>query len=255
MRWNRGITNKYRVGVDGKHDLKCADPFGHEVECREALAKGGSAIRSWHLECTFRYSQGVRASHPGYFDVREKVCQALGGQNHGQRIQTPTGNQAVAIGVAPCDDSDGTQLFFHLDDAEGAGIFDGLDTGKFKRLTREKVRELALQLSTDNFELHALIKEVNPTFQYVIGAKSFSFARLGRFDIRDSICLKVGGLKHGQVVYNPVVDTATKQGVVIGVKLEDELPKLFVHLDGKPGAGCFEDHQDHQRHKFQVVGA
>ena len=243
------------MGVDGKHDLKSADPFSHEVDCREALAKGGSAIRSWHLQCTFRYSCGVRASRPEYLDVREEICQALGGQNHGQRVRTPTGNEAVAIGVAPCrHDSDSPQLFFHLDDAEGAGIFDGSDTGKFKRLTRQKVRELALQPSTDNDELDALTKEVNPTFQYVIGAKSFSFARLGRFDIRDSICLKVGGLKHGQVVYNPVVDTATKQGVVIGVKLEDELPKLFVHLDGKPGAGCLEDHERH-RHGFQVVGA
>ena len=84
------------------------------------------------------------------------------------------------------------------------------------------------------------------------GANSFAFSELGQFDIRDSICQKVGGLKHGQVVYHPGVDTATKQGVVIGVKLVKELPKLFVHLDGKPGAGCFEDHA---RHKFQVVRA
>lgn len=251
MRWNRGRTNKYRVGAEGKHDLKCADPFSHEVECREALAKGGSAIRPWHLQCTFRYSCGVIASHPEYFDVREEICQALGGQNHGQRVQAPTGDQAVAIGVAPCDDSDRTQLFFHLDQQEGAGIFDGSDTGKFKRLTRQKVRELALRPSTDNVELHALIKEVTPTFQYVTAAKSFAFASLDRFDIRDSICQKVGGLKHGQVVYHPGVNTATKQGVVIGVQVVHELPKLFFHWDGKPGAGCLEDHG---RHTFQVVG-
>lgn len=250
MLWNRGRTNKYRVGVHGKHDLKCADPFSHEVECREALAKGGSAIRPWHLQCTFPYSCGVTASHLEYFDVREEICQALGGQKHGQRIQTPTRNQAVAIGVAPLDeDSDKTQFFFHLDGAVGAGIFDGMNTRKFKKLGRQKVRELAIQPSTDNVELHALIKEVTPTFQYVTGANSFAFSELGRFDIRDSICLKVGGLKHGQVV-SP--DGATKQGVVIGVKLVEELPKLFFHWDGKPGAGCFEDHQTHN---FQVVGA
>ncbi len=243
------------MGVDGKHDLKCADPFSHEVECREALAKGGSAIRPWHLQCTFRYSCGVIASHPEYFDVREEICQALGGQTHGQRVQTPTKNQAVAIGVAPLDEhSDKTQFFFHLDGAEGAGIFDdlGVDTRKFKKLGRQKVRELAQTPSTDNVELHALIKEVTPTFQYVTGANSFAFTKLDRFDIRDSICLKVGGLKHGQVVYHPGVASATKQGVVIGVKVVHELPKLFFHWDGKPGAGCFEDHQ---RHKFKVVGA
>ena len=80
---------------------------------------------------------------------------------------------------------------------------------------------------------------MSPTLQYLNAANSYKAAKLERFDIRDSICLKVGGFKHGQVVTHPGMTTTTKLGVVIGVRLIDDVPKLFFHWDGKPGAGTF----------------
>ena len=254
VRWNSGKTNKYRVGVDGKHDLKWADPFNHEVECLEALAKGGSAIRNWHLRRTFAYPCGVKAFvlELEYFDVRDEVCKALGGHTHGQRVQG-AGHQAVTIGVAPLhEELDRPQLFFHADGKAGAGVFDDSDSRSFKVVGRQTVRELSKNCRIDNFELLSLSKEVSPTFQYLDAANSYAGVTLERFDIRDSMCLKVGGFKHGQVVTHHGLNTATKQGVVIGVRLFDNVPKLFFHWDGKPGAGTFSNLPEM---KLQAVGA
>jgi hypothetical protein len=72
-------------------------------------------------------------------------------------------------------------------------------------------------------------------FRYVAGLdKDASFAA---FDVRDEICLKVGGFKRSQVVR----DRSGGELVVVGVKLADGLPQLwFQPRDlGRAGAGFF----------------
>jgi hypothetical protein len=72
-------------------------------------------------------------------------------------------------------------------------------------------------------------------FRYIAGLdKDGSFAL---FDIRDEICLQVGGFKHGQVVR----DRSGGELIVVGVKLADGAPHLwFQPRDlGRAGSGFF----------------
>mmetsp|Transcript_55092 Transcript_55092/g.172733 ORF Transcript_55092/g.172733 Transcript_55092/m.172733 type:complete len:568 (+) Transcript_55092:77-1780(+) len=62
---------------------------------------------------------------------------------------------------------------------------------------------------------------------------------LATFDIRDEVCLKVGGFKHGQVVR----DASGGELIVIGVKRVDGAPRLWFQPKdlGRPGAGAFPE--------------
>ena len=90
-----------------------------------------------------------------------------------------------------------------------------------------------------------LAKDVTPTFRYIRAANSLLAASLDLFDIRDEICVLVGGYKHGQVILAGGIS-----GVVIGVLLYEGLPMLFLHMDGLPGAGTFSELAEM---KFRVV--
>ena len=237
VQWNCGTSNLYRIRAHGSFDLQFADDFKHEAACRKALKGGKSQIRPQHLNRTFAYLHGVKCADVDFFDVRDEVCQAFGGCRHGQRVQVK-GMQAVAIGVAPLHrQMDTLHMFFHVDGAEGAGIFDfdGGGSPKMKLLTRQKVREAERPRILDNKELTEISKTLELSFQYVVGANSYTAMRLHRFDIRDEICLKVGGFKHGQVIKRDDLVAA-----VVGVRLVNGIPRLFFHVDGKPGAGTFE---------------
>ena len=231
VQWNSGISNLYRIGAHGSFDLQFVDDFKHEAACQKALQGGKSQIRPQHLDRTFAYLLGRERAHVDFFDVRDEVCQALGECRHGERVQVE-GIQAVAIGVAPVLHT--LHMFFHVDCAEGAGIFDDEARQKMKLLSRQKVREAERPRMADNKELMEISKTLELSFQYVVGF-SYTAVHLDRFDIRDDICLKVGGFKHGQVVKSGGCVAA-----VVGVRLVKDIPRLFFHFDGKAGAWIFE---------------
>jgi len=58
-----------------------------------------------------------------------------------------------------------------------------------------------------------------------------------KFDIRDQVCLRVGGFKHGQVVH----DGDGNSFIAVGVKCMDGVPRLFFQPTslGRRGAGSF----------------
>ncbi|CAE7249948.1 hecd-1, partial [Symbiodinium sp. CCMP2456] len=249
VQWSNGMRNCYRIGMNSKNDLEHADPFKHEESYLEALKKGKEAIKRCHLQRSFAYPCGVKHSHVDFFDIRDEVCEAFGGHKHGQRVQAG-GMQAVMIGVALLDDDlDLFSPFYHVDGRDGASVF--ADQELFKKLTvigRQKVREAKPgRVFADNRELLEIAKEVTPTFQYVMAPNSLMHGQLERYDIRDEICLRVGGFKHGQVVKEG--DT---KSVVIGVRLVNGVPTLFFHVDGQPGAGRFTDLE---KKNFTVVGS
>jgi len=178
VRWNSGKTNRYRAGAEGKHDLCFADPFEHERACYRALQKGKGAIQAYHLQRTFAYPRGVEAAHVSFFDIREEVCMCVGGNRHGQRVQVGE-RQAVAIGVAPLSDSSrDVHLYYHVDGAEGAGVFEDRDTRRMRQLHRQKVRESSHPPSKDNINMLKLAKDVTPTFRYIRAANSLLAASL-----------------------------------------------------------------------------
>ena len=248
VQWSNGMRNCYRIGVNRKNDLEHADPFKHEASYLEALKKGKEAIKKCHLQRSFAYPCGVKDSHVEFFDIRDEVCQALGGHKHGQRVQVE-GMQAVMIGVAPRDDDiDLLLAFYHVDGADGAGIFDDQELfKKVKVIGRQKVREAQPRhVFADNRELLEIATEVTPTFQYVMAPNSLEHGRLERYDVRDEICVRVGGFAHGQIVKE-----GSTKSVVIGVRLVNGVPTLFFHVDGQPGAGRFSDLE---KKNFTVVG-
>ncbi|CAK9029516.1 E3 ubiquitin-protein ligase hecd-1 [Durusdinium trenchii] len=240
VQWNSGRANKYRIGADGSCDLIYVDEFKHENACRKALQRGKSHVEPRHLSRTFAYLHGTRCANVDFFDIRDEVCQAVGGCKHGQRVQVK-GMQAVAIGVATLPSplphlAQKLEMFFHVERAEGAGIFDEADGIQMRVVGRQRVREAKRPIGTNNQELMEVAKMVKPSFQYMWGPNSYLGMTLERFDVRDEVCVKVGGFKHGQLV-----KVADKVAVVIGVRLMRGIPKLFFHLDGKPGSGTFDD--------------
>lgn len=76
---------------------------------------------------------------------------------------------------------------------------------------------------------------LKPTFGYAGDLEEHSF--FARFDIRDKMCIKVGGFKHGQVVQ----DRNGCELVVVGVRNVEGAPRLWFHPKslGRPGAGAF----------------
>ncbi|CAE7942954.1 hecd-1, partial [Symbiodinium necroappetens] len=249
VQWNNGMRNCYRIGVNSKNDLEHASSFKHEASYLKALKKGKEAIKKRHLQRTFAYPRGVKHSHVAFFDIRDEVCEVLSGHKHGQRVQVEE-VQAVMIGVAPWDDdSDLLWPFYHVDGADGADTFDDQELfRKVKVIGRQKVREAQPRhVLVHNRELLEIAKEVTPTFQYVTGPNSLEHGRLKRYDIRDEICQRVGGFKHGQVVKEGSITS-----VVIGVRLVNGVPTLFFHVDGQPGAGKYDDIQ---KKNFVVVGS
>ncbi|CAE7701834.1 MIB2 [Symbiodinium sp. CCMP2592] len=249
VRWCSGTTNCYRIGVNSKNDLEHADSFANEASYLEAVKKGTDAIRRYHLQRSFAYPCGVKSSHVDFFDIRDEVCQAFSGHKHGQRVRVG-GVEAVMIGVADAgDDLDCLVPYYHADGKDGASFFANPEACKRAQVVgRQKVMQAEpRRVVADNHELLEVAKEVTPSFQYVMAPRSLLHGRMERYDIRDEICLRVGGFKHGQVVKE-----GCQHSVVIGVGLEDGVPKLFFHVDGQPGAGKF---CDLQKKSFVVVGS
>merc|ERR1719225_492433 len=70
------------------------------------------------------------------------------------------------------------------------------------------------------------------------------------FDIHEEVCMQVGGFRHGDVIKEIDGD----ESVVIGVALDHNgTPRLWMHLEGKHGAGL-HPHQKIVRLTASVVG-
>lgn len=100
----------------------------------------------------------------------------------------------------------------------------------------EPAGEQVLPVCGDLAELADSVDEsLRPTFGYA-GSLSEN-PPFAKFDVRDHICLKVGGYRHGQVVCH----RGGGHMIVVGVKPVDGTHRLWFHpLDlGRPGAGAF----------------
>jgi len=62
-----------------------------------------------------------------------------------------------------------------------------------------------------------------PTFGYAIGNRRDMRPRFARFDVRDEVCLRVGGFRHGQVV----CDKSGLEFAVVGMKPWKGMPRLW----------------------------
>lgn len=235
--WDAGTKNSYRVGHDDNYDLRHLGAVAvalAEEELRSVLSQPGARLLPKHLSRTFGYPSGVRSSYHDRFDIRDAVCQAVGGFRHGQVVKTMiTGTRAVTIGVKPDDGI--AKLWFHASGvgATGAGLFDATEPLEACG-GRQKVAEARPEHETDNETMLRLADSLQLTFPYNRG--KFGTA-LSMFDVRDEVCLAVGGFKHGQVLQLPRYNKM----VVVGVSIDDGdgLPLLWFHIDGDQGASTF----------------
>ena len=156
------------------------------------------------------------------FDIRDEACRRHG-YLHGDVVITENGRVSTAIGVY--DD----MLWFHVEGSDGAGIW---VNETLKKIGRTTVRPGASK------EAPTLASEwLNLDFLYTAGV-TVSSAEVVPFDIRDEICMSVGGFKHGQVLEVPGIRTPV---VTIGVRRDRFCMALWFHVKGSPGAGRFEE--------------
>jgi len=83
-----------------------------------------------------------------------------------------------------------------------------------------------------------VFEDFQPTFGYPRGTGEL--VGFTQFDIRSSICQAIGGYDHGDVVEDYEGNRAT----AIGVALVEDLPEMFFHCVGKPGAGIYSNYED-----------
>ncbi|CAE7945487.1 unnamed protein product, partial [Symbiodinium necroappetens] len=156
------------------------------------------------------------------FDIRDEACRRHG-YLHGDVVITENGRVSTAIGVY--DD----MLWFHVEGSDGAGIW---VNETLKKIGRTTLRPGASK------EAPTLASEwLNLDFLYTAGV-TVSSAEVVPFDIRDEICMSVGGFKHGQVLEVPGI---RKPVVTIGVRRDRFCMALWFHVKGSPGAGRFEE--------------
>jgi len=84
----------------------------------------GDAIGREDLELTYGYA-GSLGEHPPYsrFDIRDEVCEKVGGFLHGQVVKDRSNREFVVVGVKPAEGT--PRLWFHPRDLKrpGAGTF------------------------------------------------------------------------------------------------------------------------------------
>lgn len=78
---------------------------------------------SW-LEETFGYRCGLNNPIYALFDIRDEICEKVGGFKHGDVVRTPSGKECVVIGVRKDPSDDTIALWFHPKGMPGAGVFD-----------------------------------------------------------------------------------------------------------------------------------
>jgi hypothetical protein len=155
------------------------------------------------------------------FDTRDDVCEAAGGFRHGDVVRDPDGDAMVCVGVR--EEAGRPQLFFSRRGSRECGLLDNLD--QLRPFLRA---EGSVALAPEAGGLDC-------TFAYPTGSRRTT---LELYDIRDEVCLRVGGFKHGQVLR----DVDGDESVVIGVRAVDGVDTLFLHFDGLWGASRVKDH-------------
>mmetsp|Transcript_117004 Transcript_117004/g.372398 ORF Transcript_117004/g.372398 Transcript_117004/m.372398 type:complete len:1146 (-) Transcript_117004:98-3535(-) len=210
---------------------------------------------------SFRYPMGRLGIKPTLFDVRDDACKKLGHFVHGEVVRFShrgVSEKFTVIGIQLKDDGL-PALFVHKDGDEGAGTFPSNHWAIFRPymqvVDKVKVHEMSPEDATagqktfcDLERLCELSPSLKLNFRYPLGLGPC--VQAGLFDIRDEVCLVVGGFVHGQLVEAAGGHRAT----VIGVRLGQEgLPELFFHSDGAPGAGIFPQY-GHLQSKFKDVG-
>lgn len=190
------------------------------------------------LLCTFHYPMGPEEPRMIKFDIRADICNRVGSAVHGDVVLSEAGNIATVIGVQRISgllpDAGLLQLWCHMEGKRGAGLFS----------RNEKLRvvghvQVPARGREDGRAPSEFLDWLRPTFTYRCGLFRASLQKL---DIRDDICMKVGGLRHGQVVRRQDDEA---EAVVIGVAKDPttQTVALWFQLRGFPGAGVYE-HRD-----------
>ena len=170
-------------------------------------------------KCGFRYP--LKGGPLVNFDVDDATCAAFG-YKHGDVVITPEGVVSTAIGVH------NGRLFFHMEGARGAGLWQDEKLTKVGWATVKEGSKEAPSLKSDWLTLD---------FCYTAGPEGTALAF---FDTRDEMCMRVGGFQHGQVLRIQ----GLPQVVTIGVKRK-ESGRLFLWFRVKGTRGlalfkCFE---------------
>lgn len=72
------------------------------------------------LRLNFRFGAGLIRAEPKLFDIRDEICEEVGGFSHGQLLRNPTGDFFTVVGVR-LDDSNTPALWFLPCGQAGAG--------------------------------------------------------------------------------------------------------------------------------------
>lgn len=190
------------------------------------------------LRLTFPYPQGTRSPKVKNFDIRPAICKEVGGAAHGDVVLCQAGMVATAIGVRETPDghprAGERRLWCHVEGLTGAGIFEGREK---LRIVGQLQRVPAGGLPGGRGPSEDLTF-LRPTFGYPCLTASGAAGR-ELFDVRDDICLKVGGFRHGQVVRMP---DGAHEGVVVGVRreLSDRAVSLWFHPRGFHAAAAVD---------------
>jgi len=173
-------------------------------------------------------------SHVGRLQIEDGVHQGCA------RVAASAGKQAVSVRILKLGSDDGPTSRWGLEDGlVEAGSVPPVETS-LSRAPRAKMplRPAGCPLAswragTDMF--FGSRRDLLPTFVYP--GSLDQHPPLARFDIREHVCLRVGGFRHGQVVRDLDDNTFT----VVGVKCMDGVPRLFFQPAGlgRAGAGSF----------------
>jgi len=244
--WDAGMQNKYRIGQSHQDVQKASsDKVRQRDECVANALSAGEPLYEWHLRRTFGYKAGTTSSLFSRFDIRNDVCLAVGGFKHGQVVVKQRRIRAVTIGVKPVDGI--LKLWFHVRGASGAGLFDeealsDLVASGIERVV--EVRRETMDAASDDDEDNTTRQDVAANLEYTFGypqGRTIGGLSHKLFDIRDSVCLKMAGFRHGTVVR---IADHTEELVIVGIAdCDDGDPRVWCHSNGDAGAGTFDKRQ------------
>jgi len=203
---------------------------------RRSANRGDKSVLppGFEFNFTFRYPVGRALTTLELFDIRPEVCRQVGGFEHGEVVREPNGDESVVVGVLPDPTTGRPALWFCCDKHHGAWQFGHY--GLMKMILTSVGRKQLEQAPA------AIVRTFPPEF---VGSLKLTFSfpcglvqpvpKL--FDIREEVCLEVGGFRHGQIVRTSVDD----EMVVVGVRPDDfGRPSLWYLPRGADGAGIID---------------
>jgi len=185
--------------------------LGTQVVPEHAPPRSADILRGLQLEYTYSYPVGLMSVDGTVeFDIRDEVCMAAGGARHGDIVLSEKGLIATVVGVRIVDRL--PRLWVHPEGLAGAGPHNFDEeyrvVARIEDISRIRRRRGAAPSKA--------VEWLQPTFWYMTQADVPL-----RFDIRDEVCLMVGGFRHGQVVQ---VSSDLPHFVVVGVQRNPQLP-------------------------------